>query len=113
VAPFGVTLAQYEGTLGPVPFSNPETPLFGLIRREMQREYGPVPVGTHLLPSSTTDCRFLRQRPGIDCYGIYPFPVDVLQTRGVHGVNEIIRLDWFRQGVGATRGIVRGYAFGA
>lgn len=112
VAPYGVTLAAYDGTLGPVPFSNPETPLFALIRREMQREYGPVPVGTHVLPSSTTDCRFLRQRPGIDCYGIYPFPVDVLQTRGVHGVNEMIRLDWFGQGVGATRGIVRGYAFG-
>jgi acetylornithine deacetylase/succinyl-diaminopimelate desuccinylase-like protein len=112
VAPYGVTLAGFEGTLGPVPFSSPETPLFAIIRREMQREYGPVPVGTHVLPNSMSDCRFLRKRPGVDCYGIYPFPVDVLQTRGVHGTNEMIRLDWFGQGIATMRGIVREYAFG-
>ncbi|HKO55783.1 MAG TPA: M20/M25/M40 family metallo-hydrolase [Thermoanaerobaculia bacterium] len=111
VAPFGVTVAGFDGTLGPVPFSSPDTPLFGIIRRQMQRVYGPVAVGTHVLPSSMTDCRFLRKR-GIDCYGIYPFPVDVLQTRGVHGTNEMIRLDWFGQGVAAMGGMVREYAFG-
>ncbi|HEV7923526.1 MAG TPA: M20/M25/M40 family metallo-hydrolase, partial [Thermoanaerobaculia bacterium] len=112
VAPYGVTVAGFEGTLGPVPFSDPETPLFAIIRRQLQRQYGPVPVGTQILPVSMNDCRFLRTRPGLDCYGLYPFPVDILQTRGVHGANEMIRLDWFGQGVAAMRGIVREYAFG-
>ncbi|MBV9496414.1 MAG: M20/M25/M40 family metallo-hydrolase [Acidobacteria bacterium] len=112
VEPHGVTIAKTEGTFGPAPFSDADSPMFGIIRSEMQKEYGPVTVGTHVLPNTMSDCRWLRPRPGLDCYGLYPFPVDVLQTRGVHGVNEMIRLDWFAQGVRATKGIVRKYALG-
>lgn len=111
VAPYGVTVGEVDGVVGPVPFSSTGTPMFAIIRDEMQRVYGPVPVGTQILPSSSTDCRFLRPR-GIDCYGLLPFPVGVFQSKGIHGMNEMVHLDRFAQGVQAVRGMVRRWSFG-
>ncbi len=111
VEPFGVTLGPVLRSEGPVPLTPANTLFFALMRREIRRVYGNVPVGTTILSASTNDSRFLRKR-GIDCYGIWPFPVDLYQTRGIHGVNERIRLDWFQQGVTLTRELVASYAFG-
>jgi acetylornithine deacetylase/succinyl-diaminopimelate desuccinylase-like protein len=111
VAPFGVSVGEVEGALGPVPFSSVDTPLFGILRTELQREYGPVPVGTNILPWASTDCRFLRPR-GFQCYGMWPFPVDVFQTKGIHRADEMIHLDWFAQGIRTMRNIVRSWAYG-
>lgn len=96
---------------GPVPVTKADTPMFALMTREIRRLYGPVPVGTMLLVGSATDSRYLRVR-GIDCYGIWPFPVTVAQTSGLHGIDERVRLDWFQKGVELTRNLVTAYALG-
>ncbi|HVT43120.1 MAG TPA: M20/M25/M40 family metallo-hydrolase [Thermoanaerobaculia bacterium] len=104
----GVTI---EPTLmtGPTKISSPQTPLFALIARHIRSTYGEVPVGPRIVPSITTDCRFLRAR-GIDCYGMWPFPVNVYQTWGIHRIDERVRLDWFQQGVEMTAALVQEYA---
>jgi acetylornithine deacetylase/succinyl-diaminopimelate desuccinylase-like protein len=110
VEPFGVTIGPIQQSDGPVPLTSADTPFFALMRKEIQRVYGNVPVGTTILSASINDSRFLRKR-GIACYGVWPFPVDLYQTRGIHGINERIRLDWFQQGVTLTRNLVGSYAF--
>ena len=110
VAPFGVSVARVLVKNGPAPFSSEDTRLFALLRREIRAAYGPVPVGSEILTAFSSDSRFLRPR-GIDCYGMWPFPVDFFQTQGIHGVDERIRIDWFVQGVGLMRKVVGAYAF--
>ncbi|MCU1348431.1 MAG: putative peptidase family [Acidobacteria bacterium] len=110
VAPYGLTLEVLVKN-GPVPMTSPDTPFFGLLEREIHKVYGPVAVGTVVLVGSSTDSRYLRTR-GILCYGIWPFPVTVSQTAGIHGIDERIRLDWFQHGVELTRNLVAAYAFG-
>jgi acetylornithine deacetylase/succinyl-diaminopimelate desuccinylase-like protein len=110
VAPFGVAV-EVQVKQGPVPLTSPDTPMFAVMAREIRRVYGPVPVGTMLLVGSATDSRYLRAR-GIDCYGIWPFPVTVAQSSGIHAIDERIRLDWFQRGVELTRNLVVAYARG-
>src|SRR5205085_2182397 len=110
VAPFGVTIGKVKRSMGPAPITSRDTPLFALLLREIRAEYGNVPAGSELLAASFNDSRFLRAR-GIDCYGIWPFPVDFFQTQGIHGVDERVRTDWFAQGVRMMRKLVAAYAF--
>lgn len=105
--PRGVTLEVLQIT-GPARISSAETPFFQLIRREVQREYGRVPVGPMILGRVTTDCRYLRAR-GVTCYGMWPYPVDIYQSWGIHGANERLRIDWFVRGVELTRSLVQAY----
>jgi len=110
VAPFGATV-EVVRTSGPAPFSSRRTPLWGLLEREIKREYGTgFRVGSEVLAASYNDSRYLRAH-GIDAYGVWPFPVDFYQTEGIHGVDERIRADWFMQGVSLMRRVVRSYAF--
>jgi acetylornithine deacetylase/succinyl-diaminopimelate desuccinylase-like protein len=110
VAPFGVTV-EVKRTSGPAPFSSRRTPVWELLEREIKREYGTgFPVGIEVLAASYNDSRYLRAR-GIDAYGVWPFPVDLYQTEGIHGIDERIRADWFMQGVSLMRRVVRSYAF--
>jgi acetylornithine deacetylase/succinyl-diaminopimelate desuccinylase-like protein len=95
---------------GPAPTTSPDSPFFRLLVREARNEYGPVPAGTIVLNASFNDSRFLRQR-GVDCFGVWPFPVDLFQTLGIHHGDERIRLDWFMQGVSLTKRIVNAYSF--
>lgn len=111
IAPTGASIGEVTRKEGPIPTSPVDTPLFALIAREANREYGPVTVGPEVLFASTSDARFLRPR-GFVCYGVQPFPLDFFQTLGVHGYNERIRLDWFDAGVRFMRAVVRSYAFG-
>ena len=110
VAPYGVKI-EVEMKQGPVPLTRADTPMFALMAREIHHLYGKVPVGTMILVGSATDSRYLRTR-GIDCYGIWPFPVSVAQSSGIHGIDERIRLDWFQRGVELTRNLVTAYALG-
>jgi acetylornithine deacetylase/succinyl-diaminopimelate desuccinylase-like protein len=110
VGPFGATVEVLR-TNGPAPFSSRRTPVWGLLEREIRREYGTgFPVGSEILAASYNDSRYLRAR-GIDAYGVWPFPVDFYQTDGIHGVDERIRADWFMQGVSLMRRVVHSYAF--
>src|SRR6266487_6025720 len=79
---------------GPAPPSSRHTPFFGLIERQVHLQYGDVRVGTEILAAWSNDSRFLRAH-GIQCYGLWPFPVDFYQTQGIHSTNERIRLDWY------------------
>jgi acetylornithine deacetylase/succinyl-diaminopimelate desuccinylase-like protein len=110
VKPYGVRV-ELSRIMGPTPISSTSTPFFVLMVHAIRQQYGNVPVGPILIPRVTTDCRYLRAR-GVQCYGIWPFPVDLYQTLGIHGRNESIRLDWFVGGVGMTRRLVMEYALG-
>lgn len=109
VAPFGLTIEILDKT-GPSPISSDETPFFRFLTSEIRRQYGNVDVGPDILALSRTDCRYLRHR-GVQCYGLWPFPVDVYETGGIHGRDERVRLDWFGSGATLERQIVLRHAF--
>lgn len=91
---------------GIVGFSSLDTPFFELFARKVRQTYGEeIEVGPTIATKGVTDCRFLRAR-AIDCYGIWPFPVNVYDSTGIHGVDERLRLDWFLQGVRLMREVV-------
>ena len=78
----------------------------------MKRTYGAnTDVGPQLLQYSTNDSRFLR-RLNIRAYGLWPFPVTLYQTEGIHSYNEGVRLDWFVDGVRATNLLIDSYCDG-
>jgi len=111
IAPFGARIDEVLFKGGPAPISSLRTPLFALVVRQVQTQYGAVPVGPEILAASSNDSRFLRRR-GITCYGLSPFQVDFFQTLGIHGVDERIRLDWYMKGVAFMRSLVSAYAYG-
>lgn len=107
--PYGVTIGEIRQKQGPAPPSTSDTPLFRLLAATASGQYH-VPAGPEVIPFSTTDSRFLRER-GIVCYGVQPFPLDFFQSLGIHGPNERARVDWFEQGVIFARDVVRRWAF--
>jgi acetylornithine deacetylase/succinyl-diaminopimelate desuccinylase-like protein len=83
----------------PAKVSSSETPLFALLTDQIQKEYGSdVDVGPIIISGATTDSRYLR-RVGITTYGVWPHPVDYFSSKGIHGTDEKLRLDWFVRGV--------------
>ena len=101
---------EVQHEMGPTRISSAETSFYRSVESSVQKMYGQqVHVGPMLLPYATTDCRYLRAR-GVDCYGLWPFPVDYFQSTGIHGADERIRLDWFMKGVELTRTLVLGHA---
>ncbi|HEY8180811.1 MAG TPA: M20/M25/M40 family metallo-hydrolase [Thermoanaerobaculia bacterium] len=111
VRPFGATIEAVLSKNGPAPLTSRHTPLFALIESEVHQQYGPVRVGTEILAAWSNDSRFLRAH-GVQCYGMWPFPVDFYQTQGIHSTNERIRLDWYMQGVALMRRLIPAYAMG-
>jgi acetylornithine deacetylase/succinyl-diaminopimelate desuccinylase-like protein len=109
IEPLGVRIMDVPTRGFPVPSSSSDTPLFRLIADQARRRYQTT-AGTLVLNRSSNDARFLRLR-GISCYGILPFPLDIFQSRAIHGTNERIRLDWFMDGVDFMRELVDSYAF--
>jgi acetylornithine deacetylase/succinyl-diaminopimelate desuccinylase-like protein len=75
----------------------------------VQKHFGKVDVGPYILSNVVTDARFLRAR-GIACYGFWPYRVDYYQSRGIHGTDERLRVDWFIDGVQLMKRIVAAYA---
>ncbi len=110
VAPYGVAVGPILRKEGPVPVTSDQTPFFRLVRDEVHRTYGNVPVGTEMLNKWFNDSRFLRKR-GVAAYGINPFPVDFFQADTIHGLDERIRVDYFVKGVEFLRQLVMTYAF--
>lgn len=91
---------------GIVGFSSVDNPFFQLYAATVKATYGSnVDVGPMVGTKGLTDCRFLRAE-GIDCYGIWPFPVNVYESRGIHRHDERLRLDWFMQGIGLMETVV-------
>lgn len=92
---------------GIVGFSSSASPFFELFEQKVREVYGgEVVVGPLVGTKGLTDCRFLRVE-GIDCYGIWPFPVTVYDSAGIHGVDERLRLDWFLSGIELMKKVVR------
>jgi len=110
VAPYGVTLGAIQSSDPVARLSSDQTPMFALINDVIRKQYD-VAAGTQILAKSTNDSRFLRPL-GIDCYGMWPFPVDYYQTTGIHGTDERVRLDWFNEGVETMKLLVTRYAKG-
>lgn len=105
-------VVQWQSASGPVPFSSIRTEFFSEIERVIHETYGStIDVGPYLNPRGGTDCRYVR-RIGILCYGFLPYPVSFFQSQGIHGTDEHIQLDWFGQGVDATRELVRRHVSG-
>ncbi|HEU4887729.1 MAG TPA: M20/M25/M40 family metallo-hydrolase [Thermoanaerobaculia bacterium] len=105
---YGLRLGTVSQKQGPVPISPDDTPLFRILAGEAERRYK-VQAGLQLLYRSASDSRFLRPL-GIVCYGISPYPVDFYQSTSIHGVDERIRLDFFMEGVGYMRNVVKEWA---
>jgi acetylornithine deacetylase/succinyl-diaminopimelate desuccinylase-like protein len=83
-----------------------DTPFFGQLVDSIRLEYGDdVAVGPMIISEAATDSRHLRNE-GIASYGVWPHPVDYFSTRGIHGTDEKLRLDWFLQGVQLMERIV-------
>jgi acetylornithine deacetylase/succinyl-diaminopimelate desuccinylase-like protein len=91
----------------PAKVSSSETPLFSLLTSSIQQEYGAaVDVGPIIISGATTDSRHLRS-VGIATYGVWPHPVDYFSSKGIHGTDEKLRLDWFVHGVRLMERIVK------
>ena len=108
VEPYGLRLGSVLQKEGPMPVSADDTPLFAMLVREAERRYK-VRAGLHILYRSASDSRFLRPL-GITCYGVSPYPVDFFQSLSIHGADERIRLDYFMDGVGYMRNVVKEWA---
>lgn len=102
-----------ETTYMPVraPLSSTKTPFFRALTDAIRAHHPGVRTGPLVMSTITTDSRFLRAR-GIDSYGFWPYPVDYFQTKGIHGIDERVRLDWFQDGVTLTRELVAAWAGG-
>lgn len=96
-------------SMGPSTISSVDTPMFALLKAEIRKHFGEVSVGPHILSNVVTDARFLRAR-GMQCYGFWPYRVDFYQSRGIHGNDERLRVDWFVEGVDLMKRIVVAYA---
>lgn len=109
-ARYGGRIGRVVSKKGPVPLSNPDTPLFALLEREAARRYK-VEAGTTVLYRSTTDARFLRPL-GIICYGLAPYPITYFQSASIHGKDERIGIDHYADGVAYVRRVITEWAFG-
>ncbi len=93
------------------PLSSTKSPFFRDLTDSIRRHHPGVATGPLVMSSIATDSRFLRRR-GIDAYGFWPYRVDYFQTKGIHGPDERVRLDWFQDGIDLTGELVRAWAFG-
>lgn len=108
VADVGATIRRNAvSSPGEVGISSVDNAFFEVLTTSVRGTFGEeVDVGPMIGSKGVTDCRFLRKE-GIDCYGFWPFPVTVYDSRGIHGRDERLRLDWFIQGVQLVDRIVQ------
>jgi acetylornithine deacetylase/succinyl-diaminopimelate desuccinylase-like protein len=110
VEPFDVAI-DVVSQMGPMRLSSAHSSFFPVLDAGVRRYFdGVAPVG-HVDAYSTNDCRFLRNL-GVDCLGVPSFRVNWFQSKGIHGANEGVRLDWFVEGVAFTRAVVLNYEYG-
>jgi acetylornithine deacetylase/succinyl-diaminopimelate desuccinylase-like protein len=89
----------------PTPASPTDHPLYRAVARVLSVRAPVVP----LFVAGTTDSRYFRER-GIPAYGIQPFALDPMETKGIHAVDERIPVAAFLRGVETLRRILLAYA---
>lgn len=104
VEPMGVTL-QTKLKMGPSRISSTNGPLYRTIAELTPKYFDGARAYPLFNADSTTDCRFVRSL-GVECYGVQNFRVNFFQSKGVHGLNEAVRVDWFVDGVEFTKELV-------
>lgn len=92
----------------PAPPTSTATPLFEILKRELPRAEKGSQVKPIVSPG-TTDSRFFRAR-GITAYGFSPFKLNFYDYGTIHGVDEKIKIRFFREGVRLMRSIVEKFA---
>jgi acetylornithine deacetylase/succinyl-diaminopimelate desuccinylase-like protein len=81
------------------------TPFFKIIEEEILKVY-PQSVVAPYLDIGGTDSKHFRIK-GIPCYGIVPIIITQEELQTIHGNNERIKVEAFRQGMDITLGITR------
>lgn len=104
----GVTVRHHPGVTNGATLVPYETPFFDTISSAVRAHWPEAVVAPYLSPG-TSDASKLRNA-GILAYGLMPFPLTAADSKGVHGVDERVRLDNLRQGVSLTWTIVRNWA---
>ncbi|HKC24236.1 MAG TPA: M20/M25/M40 family metallo-hydrolase [Thermoanaerobaculia bacterium] len=97
---------RLEASAGP-PSPTPGA-LYDVIAAVLSRRFPGVLV-VPTLGTGTSENRVLRAR-GVATYGVLPFRASVYDLRGIHGVNERIRTDWYLEGVELMKEIVARFA---
>lgn len=91
-------------TAPPAPASPMDSRLFQVVEQVLSVRAPVVP----LFISGTTDSRYFRQR-GIPAYGLQPFVLNPLDTRGIHAANEHIPVAPFQRAIEVIRRILMTY----
>ena len=86
----------------PTPPSPVATELYAVLERTLGPEAPLVPS----FITGTTDSRYFRER-GIPAYGFSPFVLAGDEVRGIHGSDESIPIERYRDGLVTMRKVVR------
>jgi len=92
----------------PAPSSSLDSDLFKTIARVSGQEYPGAPIVPYM-STGATDSAFLRER-SVQAYGLLPFALTDEDAARMHGVDERIPLDSFRQGIEFLYNIVTDFA---
>jgi acetylornithine deacetylase/succinyl-diaminopimelate desuccinylase-like protein len=90
----------------PANLSPGDTPAFQLIEREILRA-DPQSIVIPILSPAASDCRFWRAK-NVPAYGWIPFVIPVADLHRVHGVDERVPLESFKQSLRVFYEAVRG-----
>ena len=90
----------------PVPEPSLDAPGYRSLTDALRREPrgGSLPIVPTLIPG-TTDSRYFRAR-NIEAYGFSPFAIAGLDSRGIHGPDEYIRVSDFERGLEVMRHVL-------
>jgi len=97
-----------SGGSQPAPSSSAASDLYNTIVRIAGQKYPGAPVVPYM-STGATDSAFLRAR-SVQAYGLLPFPLSEEDAARMHGVDERIPLDAFRQGIEFLYSIVSDFA---
>ncbi|MEM3485279.1 MAG: M20/M25/M40 family metallo-hydrolase [Candidatus Methanomethyliaceae archaeon] len=89
-------------------YSNYRTKYFELIRDEVRKIHGPIPVLPYMT-TGATDLRYFRAL-GIPSYGFFPIVLTKEEIMRMHGINERVSLENIVRGYEVTRNIIKGLA---
>ena len=92
----------------PAPSSSVTSDLYDTITRVAGQRFPGTPVIPYM-STGATDSAFLRAR-SVQAYGLLPFPLTEEDAARMHGVDERIPLDAFRQGIEFLYSIVSDFA---
>ncbi len=84
-----------------------DTPEFDLVKKTIQKVYGPIPVSPYLMLGGTDSCFFEIVTDRIYC--IMPFELSEEDLKGMHGTNERIHKDKLAKGIAFFITFVKNY----